>query len=73
MDYTLAPRTPEELVEIWDAGVANGSYYKADTLDELAGQLGLDAAKLKAAPYRALRKGIGKELTHMKSLSWYGR
>lgn len=52
MDFTLPPRTPEELVEIWDAGVANGSYYKADTLDELAGQLGLDAAKLKAVVAR---------------------
>lgn len=52
MDYTLAPRTPEELIEIWDAGVANGSYYKADTLDELAGQLGLDAAKLKTVVAR---------------------
>lgn len=46
-DYTLPPKTAEEMIAIWDAGVEDGSYYKADTLDELAGQLDLDPAKLK--------------------------
>ena len=52
MDYTLPPLTTEELVAMWDAGVENGSYYKADTLDDLAKQTGLDAEKLKAVVAR---------------------
>lgn len=51
-DYTLPAKTPEELVALWDAGVADGSYYKADTLDDLAKQLDLDAEKLKAVVKR---------------------
>lgn len=47
MDYTLPALTPDELVAMWDEGVKDGSYYKADTLEDLASQLGLDAAKLK--------------------------
>ena len=52
MDYTLPPLTTEELVAMWDAGVENGSYYKADTLEDLAQQTGLDAEKLKAVVAR---------------------
>ncbi|HJH42929.1 MAG TPA: FAD-dependent oxidoreductase [Rubneribacter badeniensis] len=52
MDYTLPALTPDELVAMWDAGVEDGSYYKADTLDDLADQLGLDAEKLKAVVAR---------------------
>ncbi|MDO4443657.1 MAG: FAD-dependent oxidoreductase [Slackia sp.] len=52
MDYTLPALTPDELVAMWDAGAEDGSYYKADTLDDLASQLGLDAEKLKAVVTR---------------------
>ena len=64
MDYTLPSLTPEELVSMWDAGVEDGSYYKADTLDDLASQLGLDADKLKAvvARYNELcDKGVDED------------
>ena len=44
---TPCPRLPDELVAMWDAGVETGAYFKADTLDDLAKQLGLDAAALK--------------------------
>ncbi len=63
-DYTLPPKTAEEMIAIWDAGVEEGSYYKADTLDELAGQLDLDAAKLKevVARYNELcKKGVDED------------
>lgn len=46
-DYTLPPKTAEEMIALWDAGVEEGSYFKADTLDDLAAQLELDAATLK--------------------------
>lgn len=52
MDYTLPPLTTDELVALWDAGVETKAYYKADTLDDLAKQLGLDAEKLKAVVKR---------------------
>ena len=52
MDYTLPALTPDELVAMWDEGAKDGSYYKADTLDDLASQLGLDAEKLKAVVTR---------------------
>ena len=42
------PKTPEQLIASWDANVESGSYFKADTLPELAEQLGLDAEKLQA-------------------------
>ena len=63
-DYTLPPKTAEEMIAIWDAGVEEGSYYKADTLDDLAGQLDLDAAKLKevVARYNELcKKGVDED------------
>ncbi|MEC4184263.1 FAD-dependent oxidoreductase [Adlercreutzia sp. R21] len=46
-DYTLPPKTAEEMIAIWDAGAEDGSYFKADTLEELAQKLELDPAKLK--------------------------
>lgn len=46
MDYTLPALTPDQVKALWDAGVADKSYYRADTLDELASQLDLDADKL---------------------------
>lgn len=52
MDYTLPSLTTDELVAMWDAGVESGSYFKADTLDDLAKQLDLDAEKLKAVVKR---------------------
>ena len=64
MDYTLPPLTPDELVAMWDAGVETGAYFKADTLDDLAKQLGLDAAKLKevVARYNELcDKGVDED------------
>lgn len=37
------PLTPEQLVASWDANVENGSYFKADTIEELVDQLeGID-------------------------------
>lgn len=64
MDYTLPALTPDELVAMWDEGAKDGSYYKADTLDDLASQLGLDAEKLKAvvARYNELcDKGVDED------------
>ena len=64
MDYTLSALTPDELVAMWDEGAKDGSYYKADTLDDLASQLGLDAEKLKAvvARYNELcDKGVDED------------
>lgn len=57
-DYTLPPKTAEEMIQIWDAGAEEGSYFKADTLDDLAKQLDLDPAKLKetVAHYNELVK-----------------
>ena len=46
--YETPAATAEEMVAKWDAGVETGSYYKADTLAELAEQCGLDAEKLQA-------------------------
>ena len=43
--YDVPAATADEMIAKWDAGVGNG-YFKADTLDELAEQCGLDAAKL---------------------------
>lgn len=64
MDYTLPALTPDELIAMWDEGAKDGSYYKADTLDDLASQLGLDAEKLKAvvARYNELcDKGVDED------------
>lgn len=64
MDYTLPALTPDELVAMWDEGAKDGSYCKADTLDDLASQLGLDAEKLKAvvARYNELcDKGVDED------------
>ncbi len=64
MDYTLPPLTPEQLVQMWDAGVEKGSYFKANTLDDLAKQLDLDAEKLKkvVARYNELcDKGVDED------------
>ena len=37
------PKTPEQLIASWDANVESGSYFKADTLEELIDQMeGLD-------------------------------
>ena len=47
---------PEQLVGAWDALVEAGIYVKADTIEGVAGQLGLDPAKLAATveEYNAL-------------------
>lgn len=63
-DYTLPPKTADEMVEIWEAGVETGAYFKADTLDDLAAQLELDAGKLKdvVARYNELcDKGVDED------------
>ena len=37
------PLTPEQMVAMWDANVEKGTYFKADTLEELLDQLeGID-------------------------------
>ena len=49
---------------MWDAGVEDGSYFKADTLDDLAQQLELDAAKLKEVVTRyneLCEKGVDED------------
>jgi hypothetical protein len=51
MNFDSPAKTPEEMIETWDNG-AGSSYYKADTLEELAEQLELDADKLKAVVAR---------------------
>lgn len=39
------PLSPEEQIAVWDASVESGSYFKADTLEELLAQLeGIDQA-----------------------------
>lgn len=47
MDYTLPSLTTKELIALWDDGATKGTYFKADTLDELANQLHIDAKILK--------------------------
>ena len=46
--YETPASTADEMIEKWEAGIESGSYFKADTLPELAEQLGLDAEKLQA-------------------------
>ena len=46
--YETPASTPDEMIEKWEAGIESGSYFKADTIAELAEQLGLDAEKLQA-------------------------
>lgn len=63
-DYALPPKTASEMIDLWDDGVETGSYFKADTLDDLAQQLELDPAKLKAeiARYNELcEKGVDED------------
>jgi succinate dehydrogenase/fumarate reductase flavoprotein subunit len=44
----FVPATPEQLIASWDEAVDAGSYFKADTLDELLAQLdGLDVEQAK--------------------------
>lgn len=50
--YETPAKTADEMVALWDEGVESGSYFKADTLDDLAAQLGLDAEKLTAVVER---------------------
>ena len=40
-------QTPKEVIAAWDKKVAAGTMFAADTLDDLAEQLGVDAAGLK--------------------------
>ena len=64
MDYSLPPLTTKELVPMWEEGVEKGSYFKADTLDDLAKQLNLDAEKLKAVVKRyneLVEKGVDED------------
>ena len=63
--YDVPAATAEDMVALWDAG---GSYYKADTLEELAELLGLDAAKLKdvVARYNEL-VDLGEDLDFHKN------
>ncbi len=53
-DFDLPPKTAEEMIALWDQADTGGysAYYKADTLDDLAKQLNLDATKLKAVVKR---------------------
>ena len=52
-DYTLPPKTAEELIESWDkAAEEGGAYKKADTLDELAEMIEVSAETLKATVAR---------------------
>ena len=46
--YETPASTADEMVATWEAGIESGSYFKADTIAELAEQLGLDAEKLQA-------------------------
>ncbi|MEE0706631.1 MAG: FAD-dependent oxidoreductase [Adlercreutzia sp.] len=66
-DYTLPAKTAEEMIAIWDAGAEEGSYYKAETLEELAAQLDLDVNKLKetVAHYNELVK-VGEDTDFYK-------
>ena len=60
-DYTLPAKTAEEMIEIWEQGIEKGKYVKADTLEDLAAKLNLDALKLKevVARYNELcAKGV---------------
>ena len=52
MDFDLPALTAEQMIAMWDKGAQDGSYVKADTLDDLAKQLDLDATKLKAVVKR---------------------
>lgn len=47
-DFDLPAKTADEMIEIWESGLESGSYYKADTLSDLAAQLNLDGDKLEA-------------------------
>lgn len=44
--YLTPLMTPEEVIEDWETKVADGTYYKADTLEELIEQMGLPAETL---------------------------
>ena len=62
--YDVPAATADEMIAQWEAGIESGSYFKADTLDDLAAQLGLDAAKLKdvVARYNELcDKGVDED------------
>ncbi len=62
--YETPASTADEMLAKWDAGVETGSYYKADTLAELAEQCGLDAEKLESvvARYNELcEKGVDED------------
>lgn len=64
MDFTLPSYSAEEMVEKWEARVEDGSYVKADTLNELASLLDLDATKLTqvVARYNELcSKGVDED------------
>ncbi len=63
--YDVPAASADDMVALWDAG---GSYYKADTLEELAEQLGLDAQKLKevVARYNEL-VDLGEDLDFHKN------
>ncbi len=63
MDFDLPPYTAEQMVQMWEDGVGQG-YFKADTLEDLASQLDLDADKLKdvVARYNELcAKGVDED------------
>ena len=35
-DFTLPPKTAEEMIQMWEDGIETKAYYKADTLEDLA-------------------------------------
>ena len=69
--YEVPAATADEMIATWDAGAESGSYFKADTLDDLAAQLGLDAAKLAevVARYNELCD-LGEDLDFHKDPSY---
>lgn len=61
--YDVPASSADEMIALWDSSVGSG-YYKANTLEDLADQLGLDADKLKdvVARYNELcQKGTDED------------
>lgn len=44
--------TPDQMIEMWEAGVETKQYFKADTIEDLCGQLGLPVAETVASVAR---------------------
>lgn len=64
MDFTLPSYTAEQMLARWEDGVEQERYVKADTLEELASLLGLDATTLKSTVTRyneLCEKGVDED------------